>query len=201
MTITEIRAAKSALRKKYKKIRNEAVSVGKNELDRALTQNILTSMSYKYCKTILVFASYGDEPDTWKIAEKALSDGKRVFFPRCYNGGIMKFFKVNSLEELSSDSMFGIHEPSESAEEYVPEGTAELCLVPGLCFDGKGYRIGYGKGFYDRFLAHFEGIAAGVTYSACISSENLVFEKRYDKSVDIIFSEKGVDIIAGKKKI
>lgn len=200
MTIQEIRAAKSALRKKYKKIRSEAVASEKDALDRTLTKTVLSSMSYKYCKTILMFASFGDEPSTWKIANKALSDGKRVFFPKCYNGGIMKFFRIYSLDELS-EGMYGILEPSEDAEEYTAEGTAELCLVPGLCFDKRGYRIGYGKGFYDRFLAHFNGIAAGIAYSACISEDPIAFEKRYDKNVDIIFSEKGVDIIAGKKKI
>ena len=50
-------------------------------------------------------------------------------------------------------------------------------------------------------IAHFNGIAAGIAYSACISEDPIAFEKRYDKNVDIIFSEKGVDIIAGKKKI
>ena len=135
-------------------------------------------MSYKYCKTILMFASIGDEPDTWEIAKNALADGKRVYFPKCYNGGIMKFFKVNSIEELSV-GMYGIYEPSEEAEEYTAQGSAELCLVPGLCFDKRGYRIGYGKGFYDRFLSHFDGIAAGASYSACISEEPIAFEKRF----------------------
>ena len=200
MTIQEIRVAKSALRKKYKKIRSEAVASEKEALDIALTEAVLSSMSYKYCKTLLLFASIGDEPSTWEIAKKALSDGKRVFFPKCYSGGIMKFFRIYSLDELS-EGMYGIFEPNETAEEYTAEGTAELCLVPGLCFDKRGYRIGYGKGFYDRFLSHFDGIAAGIAYSACISEEPVAFEKRYDKNVDIIFSEKGVDIIAGKKKI
>ena len=113
----------------------------------------------------------------------------------------MRFFKVNSINELENKGMFGIKEPSEYAEEYVPEHTAALCLVPGLCFDKRGFRIGYGKGYYDRFLSKFKGISAGLVYSGCISAEPIAFEKRYDKSVDIIFSEKGVDIIAGKEKI
>jgi len=201
MTIGEIRAKKNALRKKYKKIRAEIVSENKAGLDLAMTRTVLSSMSYKYCKTLLLFSSFGDEPDTSEIAKKALADGKRVFYPKSYDGGIIKFYKVNSMDELSESGMFGIKEPSEKAEEYEAQGTAELCLVPGLCFDKNGFRIGYGKGYYDRFLAKFKGIAAGFVYSGCVSKEPIVFEKRYDKSVDIIFSEKGVDIIAGKKKI
>ena len=201
MTIGEIRAKKNALRKKYKKIRAEIVAENKAGLDLAMTKTVLSSMSYKYCKTLLLFSSFGDEPDTSEIAKKALADGKRVFYPKSYDGGIIKFYKVNSMDELSESGMFGIKEPSEKAEEYETQGTAELCLVPGLCFDKNGFRIGYGKGYYDRFLAKFKGIAAGFVYNGCVSEEPIVFEKRYDKSVDIIFSEKGVDIIAGKKKI
>lgn len=200
MTIGEIRAKKNALRKKYKKIRAEIVTNDKTALNAAMTDVVLSSMSYKYCKTVLLFSSYGDEPDTSAIAIKAIEDGKRVFFPKSYDGGIIRFYRVRTLDELCENGLFGIKEPSENAEEYVPEGTAELCLVPGLCFDNNGYRIGYGKGYYDRFLAKFGGIAAGFAYSACISDEPIVFEKRYDKHVDVVFTEKGVDII-GKEKI
>ncbi len=201
MGISEIRAAKSALRKKYKQIRTDFVTLGKAELDKAITNTVLDSMSYKYSKTVLLFSSIGSEPDTEAIAVKALADGKRVFFPKTYNDGIMKFYRIKDMSELKKDERFGINEPSENAEEYVPEGTAELCLVPGLCFDKNGHRIGYGKGYYDRFLAKFKGVSAGLTYSGCITDEPLAFEKRYDKSVDLIFSEKGVEIIAGKKKV
>ena len=201
MTIGEIRAKKNALRKKYKKIRVEITSENKSGLDLAMTQTVLSSMSYKYCKTLLLFSSFGDEPDTSEIAKKAFADGKRVFYPKSYEGGIIRFFKVNSMDELSESGMFGIKEPSEESEEYEAQGTAELCLVPGLCFDKSGYRIGYGKGYYDRFLAKFGGIAAGFVYSGCVSEEPIAFEKRYDKKVDMIFTEKGVDIVGCKKKV
>ena len=201
MTTAEIRAKKSALRKKYKQIRSNIVASGKAELDEAIIKTVLGSMSYKYCKTVLLFSSIGSEPETEAIATYALADGKRVFFPRTYDGGIMKFYRINDISELQKNARFGINEPSEEAEEYAPDSTAELCIVPGLCFDKNGHRIGYGKGYYDRFLSKFKGVSAGLTYSVCISDEALAFEKRYDKSVDLIFSEKGVEIVAGKKKV
>jgi 5-formyltetrahydrofolate cyclo-ligase len=74
MTIGEIRAKKNALRKKYKKIRVEITSENKSGLDLAMTQTVLSSMSYKYCKTLLLFSSFGDEPDTTEIAKKALAE-------------------------------------------------------------------------------------------------------------------------------
>lgn len=201
MGISEIRAAKSALRKKYKQIRSDFTALNKEHLDYEITHNVLGSMSYKYCKTLLLFSAKGSEPDTNFIAKQALSDGKRVFFPKTFDDGIMTFYRINDMSELQKDERFGIKEPPLTAEEYVPKGSAELCIVPGLCFDKNGHRLGYGKGYYDRFLAKFKGVSCGLTYSGCITDEPLPFEKRYDKSVDLIFSEKGVEIIGGKKKV
>ena len=196
MTTQEIRIKKTALRKQYKNIR--AIIENREEKDRLITSNLLSSMSYKYCKKILLYSSFGSEPDTWDIAKKALDDGKELYFPKSYDGGIMKFFKVKSFEDLY-EGKFGIKEPSDKNEEYIPgNSTSELCIVPALCFDKDGYRIGYGKGYYDRFLSKFKGISAGIAYSDCISETPVVYEKRHDKKVDIIISEKGLELIVCK---
>ena len=69
------------------------------------------------------------------------------------------------LEELESGS-FGVREPSLAAPQYNMDLDGQaLCLVPGLCFDNKGYRLGYGKGYYDRFLARFRGVTLGLCYN------------------------------------
>lgn len=200
MTSAEIRAQKSSLRKQYKKIRSEISAEERSELDKKMTETVLKSQSYRYSKSILLYSAIGSEPCTASIAECALADGKAVYFPKSYDGGIMRFFRVHSLSELK-EGMYSIKEPPEAAEEYTPNGTAELCIVPGVCFDTNGYRIGYGKGYYDRFLSKFKGIAAGFAYSKLIYSGEIAHEKRYDKAVDLIFTEKGVEIIGGAKKI
>lgn len=200
MTTAEIRAKKNALRKKFKKLRSDIPEERRNELSDAMVNAVLSSQSYRFSKAILLYSAIGSEPSTEKIALSAIADGKAVYFPKSYDGGIMKFFRVCDLCELSG-GLYGIKEPSESAEEYVPNGTAELCIVPGVCFDKSGYRIGYGRGYYDRFLAKFKGISAGFVYSELISDEKLVFEKRYDRAVDLIFTEKGVEFVADTKKI
>ena len=70
-----------------------------------------------------------------------------------------------ALEELESGS-FGVREPSLAAPQYNMDLDGQaLCLVPGLCFDNKGYRLGYGKGYYDRFLAKFRGVTLGLCYN------------------------------------
>ena len=83
----------------------------------------------------------------------------------------------------------GIYEPREGLEEYVPSQQS-ICIVPAVVFDKEGYRIGYGKGFYDRFLSNFTGVKVGLVYSNMILPK--VPRGRFDKHVDIIISERGV---------
>ena len=196
MTTQEIRAQKSAIRSRYKEIRKNCDK--KSEKSSSIAQKVLSSMSYKYSKDILLYFAKDNEVETREIFEKAFSDGKNIYFPKTYSGGIMKFFKISSLDELEKAN-FGVMEPNGTTEEYDSSSSQMgLCIVPGICFDRNGYRIGYGKGFYDRFLSSFKGIAAGVTFSDCLVSDGIVIEKRYDKPVDIIFSESEVLVIGCK---
>ena len=198
MTTQDIRIAKNALRKKYKQIRDDIQN--KAEKEKAIFENLISSMSYKYCKKILTYSSLGSEVDTFCIIQKALDDGKDVYLPKSYSDGIMKFFKVTALDDLINGK-FGIKEPDGTSEEYTPEGSDELILVPALCFDKSGYRIGYGKGYYDRFLSKFKGISAGLAFGECVCCESIVFEKRHDRRVDMIICDEGLKLIGDKKEV
>ena len=92
------------------------------------------------------------------ILRRALAEGKALYFPRCLDdAGQMAFYRVQALEDLESGS-FGVREPSLAAPQYNMDLDGQaLCLVPGLCFDGKGYRRGNGKGDYDRDMAKHHG--------------------------------------------
>ncbi len=106
------------------------------------------------------------EIQTDGILHRALAEGKALYLPRCLDdAGQMAFYRVQALEELESGS-FGVREPSLAAPQYNMDLDGQaLCLVPGLCFDNKGYRLGYGKGYYDRFLAKFRGVTLGLCYN------------------------------------
>lgn len=195
MTTQEIRKSKAIIREKYKNIRKDCDNNSEKSL--AITKKILSSMSYRYCKDILLYCSKSDEVDTSFIFEKALSDGKNVYFPKTFENGIMRFYKVSSQKELIK-AKFGLLEPDGLSPEYSNSHSIALCIVPGVCFDTCGNRVGYGKGYYDRFLSSFNGISAGITYSDCVLTEKIPVEKRYDKPVDIIFSESEVIIVGGK---
>ena len=103
----------------------------------------------------------------------------------------MRYHIVGSVDELTPDA-YGIREPSPDAPVYDPEidlGSA-ICFVPGLVYDRAGFRLGYGKGFYDRYLSAFSGCTIGVVYSDYILSS--VPRGRFDVSVNILLTEKGV---------
>ncbi len=191
--VEQIRAEKRALRKKYKEVRNSLSPEIRRENDLRMAALLEKSLCVRYARRILTYASFCSEPDTLVFAEKALSRGKRLYFPKSYPQGVMRFFEVKSLDELQSGA-FGVLEPREDeANAYEPGVGADVCLVPGVCFDGYGYRIGYGKGYYDRFLSRFDGVTVGLAYADCLSVEPLAHEKRYDKPVDFILTERGIE--------
>ena len=106
MTVEEIRSAKAALRKKYKEIR--ANISDKQYKSDIIANSVLSSMSYKYCNTLLCYYSAGEEVSTLKLIEKAISDGKEVYLPKTYGKGIMKFFKVTDISLLKDGKTPGI---------------------------------------------------------------------------------------------
>lgn len=190
MKLEEIRSEKRRLRAQYKSLRASLSPDKRESMDVQMLAELSRSLCIRYAKSVLVYASFGSEPDTFAISERMLASGKRLYFPKSYPGGVMRFFRVNALSELQKGA-FGVPEPDEGAEPYVPGPGADVCLVPGVCFDVYGYRIGYGKGYYDRFLSDFPGVSIGLVYSELLRTQLLAREKRYDRCVDLILTEKG----------
>lgn len=178
---------KTALRKKYGKIRAEVTD--KELRDAKISTAVLESGLYKSCDTLLCFVGTGNEISTEAIIQKALLDGKRVAVPRCIDKvGNMTFHYIESLSELRC-GMYGIPEPPESNEKFDVSDNA-LCILPGLCFDKSGERLGYGKGYYDRFLDSFCGTTAGICYEDCIC--DCVPSEDTDKKVNYIITDERI---------
>ena len=131
------------------------------ERKRAMTEEEIVSRSeklgvlfsqseaYKAAKTIYGYLPYNQEVRTIPMLEQALKDGKRVAVPKVY-GDEMKFLYLDDLSQVEK-GYAGIPEPI--ADEPVADDETALVLMPGLAFDPAGHRIGYGGGFYDKFLA------------------------------------------------
>lgn len=114
-----------------------------------LAELFYQSEAYRNAKTVYGYLPYNQEVRTVPMLERAMKDGKRVAVPKCY-GDEMKFIFMDDLSKVAK-GYAGIPEPIEDGP--VADDETALVLMPGLAFDPHGHRIGYGGGFYDKFLA------------------------------------------------
>ncbi|MGM9550301.1 MAG: 5-formyltetrahydrofolate cyclo-ligase [Faecousia sp.] len=133
-------------------IREKKRAMTAEEIERRSTELarlFIASQSYRNAKTIYGYLPYNQEVRTVPMLERALRDGKKVAVPKCY-GDEMKFIYLDDLSKVAK-GYAGIPEPI--ADEPVADDETALVLMPGLAFDPQGHRIGYGGGFYDKFLS------------------------------------------------
>lgn len=145
---------KIELRRKILTVRD---SKSPDELKRSssvLYEKFVNDMDYKLSDVLFIYASFGSEVDTFPIIRKALGDGKKVALPKVYGKGKMLFFMIDSLDNLVKGRM-GILEPQEK-ELTVPEiNKKNLMVLPGVAFSRDGCRLGYGGGYYDRYIENY----------------------------------------------
>ena len=116
---------------------------------QALAEAFIRTEEYRNAQSIYGYLSYNQEVRTLPILEQALRDGKRVAVPKCY-GAEMRFIWMDDLSKVEK-GYAGIPEPI--ADGPIADDETALVLMPGMAFDREGHRIGYGGGFYDKFLA------------------------------------------------
>ena len=133
----------------------------KQFIDQALTERLLQHPFYQEAKVIASYLSFPHEFQTQELIEQALKDGKKVLIPKTYPKGRMDFV-VYDPQQLVKTS-FGLLEPQGDLE-VVDASQIDLIHVPGLVFTTEGYRIGYGGGYYDRYLKHFPGHTLSTIY-------------------------------------
>ena len=153
---------------------NQMKSLSEKEKEQAdgwLTQHMLQSRAYQEAKVIATYLSMPHEVSTVAFIKQAQSDGKRVLVPKTYGQGRMIF--VDYDESRLQKSSFGLMEPI--SEEAVDKTEVDLIHVPGVVFNSQGFRIGYGGGYYDRYLVDF----AGASISSIYSFQKSDFEPNY----------------------
>lgn len=196
MYIKNIKEVKMNLRARYRKIRENMNAQKKLAMDSAMQSRVLTLREYAKNDTVFTYVSKPIEVDTLGLISAALLNHKRVAVPRCVPGTYdMEFYYIQSMDDLEKGS-FGVLEPIVGKCELVTDYEQGLCVVPGLAFDAQGYRLGYGKGYYDRFLSEFKGTTVGICYTGCVQW-NLP-HGYYDKPVDLLITEKYIRKTATK---
>lgn len=144
---------KEQIRKKIIQDRNQMLSAEVAEKSSMIAQKVLKTPEYEEANNILLYADYRHEVMTREIFDDAVLRKKKVYFPKSNADCKMDFYQVVSVKQLESGYK-GIKEPV-ADEEYLYRYNRKedtLVIVPGVAFDMNGYRVGYGKGFYDRFL-------------------------------------------------
>lgn len=134
----------------------------KAEADSQLTQRFIQLPAFQEAKTLATYLSMGHEFSTASLIQAALQLGKRVCVPRTYPQGRMEFVEYDP--DILEKTRFGLLEPNERGQ-VVDKSEIDLIHVPGLVFQSKGYRIGYGGGYYDRYLADYTGKTVSTIYS------------------------------------
>lgn len=187
MSVIDIRPIKSELRQKYRSLRQSMPQEIKEQKDIAIAAQVRRLWQYQRNAVLLIYVSTPIEVDTFRIIRQALADGKRVAVPRCVpDTRNMDFYYIESTDELSP-GMFGVLEPAVNPDKLYQVSDGGLCIVPAFSYDWRGFRLGYGKGYYDRFLSRFEGNMVGICYSDCV--QRSLPHGRFDRPVELLVTE------------
>ena len=160
---------KSELRKQVLQEMKTLSQEKKQAMDQALTERFLNHPVYHEAKVVATYLSFPHEFQTQELIDQVLKDGKKVLIPKTYPKGRMEFV-VYDPQQLKKTS-FGLLEPQGDLE-VVDAYQIDLIHVPGLAFTREGYRIGYGGGYYDRYLENFAGQTMSTIYPCQIQTFN-----------------------------
>ncbi|MCH3968150.1 MAG: 5-formyltetrahydrofolate cyclo-ligase [Atopobiaceae bacterium] len=158
-------ARKAQLRRRYRQLRSAIPPDDRALADEAIAARVVASPAFERADLLLTYLSFGAEVETRGIIERSWADGKTVAIPRCVvHTRLMTWHRIDTFDGLSKSSL-GVEEPADDEATLVDpasDGLVALALVPGLAFDAHGFRLGYGGGFYDTFLAGFDGVSMGL---------------------------------------
>lgn len=182
---------KQRLREEHLAAREALSEQERSVLDDRITQKLLAISEYVEATTVLTYVSVSSEVSTRMFIECALRDGKTVAVPRCLPGHCLEFVAITSLDQLIA-APFGLLEPPKELPALTEEQmNASICIVPALLVDAKGYRLGYGAGFYDRFLSTYPGKKICLAYQQNLSRTTLP-HTAFDVAVDLVITESEV---------
>ena len=188
----DIKQQKKQLRAHFKALRAGLNPGQKVQWDSDIIAHLINLPAYREATTLIAYMPTPGEINTKPLLEHAWGQGKRVALPHClpYAKGVMEFYLVGKGDSLSP----GIHrslEPDPNRQEKLADFTGCICLVPGYAFDEQGFRLGYGGGYYDRFLSgpYSAGKTAGACYDICVVEK--LAREGYDRPCQHLITEAG----------
>lgn len=180
-------AEKAAFRAELRAREQRIPEAERLESDRMLCERFLALPQVARAETLLLFAGMGAEVDTRPVLARLARRGKTVLLPRCLPGSEMEARRWVPGHLVRH--RYGMLEPDAGCARVEKAGI-DLILVPALCYDRQGFRMGRGGGFYDRYLADYSGFTVGLCRDALLCEA--VPRQAWDRRVDLVLTEKSV---------
>lgn len=176
-----------------KALKRERAKLAYNEIVQYSTMihnSLYATKEYQQSDLILAYVSFSSEVGTHLLIEKALKDGKKVAVPKVFDKETMKFIYISSLKDLKPGA-YDILEPTTSVTADSDISSNTLILLPGIGFDLKFNRLGYGGGYYDRYLAKHPNLKK-IMLAYELEKVDLLPTNEYDIKSDIIITEQNI---------
>ena len=182
--------SKADLRQEFKKRRKQLSVAERERQNKEISKCLFVLLNSLNASALLAYVSYGCEADTLQIINAAFATGLKVAAPRCNpKTSTMQFYEIASMDDLTC-GFHNILEPAPHIVNPFKSNNNTVCIVPGVAFDVHGARIGYGGGYYDRFLANFKGKTVGLAYDCQVSTQPLPTEQ-HDQKLNYLITPHG----------
>lgn len=196
MITSSEQSLKNSLRSHFKKTRSDfAKSSRFSEHQSILNQNLISCLEHFQLKKWAGYVALPDEPSIDEAMQK--TKGQIEWLLPVVSGQDLKFYIPSG---PLKKARFGIQEPDPDISTPIDLKEISGVILPGLSFDRKGCRMGYGLGFYDRALTDYEGLKVGVTFEIQIYQQDLPQEK-HDVLVDVLVTDQGIFDISERNRI
>lgn len=162
----------------------------RKEIEQSFHEQLFNSDVWKKSDSIGVTISQGSEWDTVSIIEQAWKENKKVSVPKSiHKTRELHFYEIDHFNQVEK-GYYDLQEPIPEKTTFTEPNDMELLIVPGLAFNKQGYRVGFGGGYYDRFLANFSNERVSLVYTKQFMDDIPVEE--FDLPVDHIITEQGI---------
>lgn len=181
-----IAAAKQRLRVETRALRDVIAFAERETRSAALIARLQQIEGFASAAVVHTYVGVGSEAGTLLLIKELLDHGVRVVCPRIAAGDHLEHREIASIDELVQGAI-GLVEPDPTRSSEVPLSEFQMVLVPSLAFTRDGYRLGYGRGYYDRLLATCEATAIGLAFDSQMVDE--LPQQVHDRAVDIVVTE------------
>lgn len=180
--------SKENLRRQLKQERGRVEKMVRQTWDQAIAEHLQNWSCYHEAQKVMIYLSFGWEIQTWGIVQDLQSHGKEIYVPVVQKKPKTLVPTLYTAKEDLVPAVFGILEPKPGTPTISPV-ELDLVIVPGLAFSPEGFRVGYGGGYYDRFLTATKALAVGLVYTAFFRE---LKPDPWDQAVDFLVCEEGL---------